>query len=106
MAYWGTKADELVINALSNMLQVHSFVVTKNRPWTTIDASVPGTEMEILHLCPVKFVFLGDNRFGQLRQKLQPTLSIYTLQTGSIPVFPDAVPIPIVDVPAPPPLQR
>ena len=29
MAYWGTKADELAIYALSDMLQVHSFVVTK-----------------------------------------------------------------------------
>ena len=40
MAYWGTKADKLAIYALSDMLNVHSFVVTKHRPWTTIDSSV------------------------------------------------------------------
>ena len=32
MAYWGTKADELSIYALSDMLKVRTFVVTKHRP--------------------------------------------------------------------------
>ena len=63
MAYWGTKADELAIYALSDMLNVHSFIVMKNHPWTTVDASVKGTVLEVLNLCPVKLVFLGDNRF-------------------------------------------
>ena len=66
MSYWGTRADELAIYALSDMLNVHIFVVTKNRPWTMVDASVNGTVMEILRLCPVKFVYLGDNNFGRL----------------------------------------
>ena len=56
MAYWGTKADKLAIYALSDMLKVHSFVVTKHCPWTTIDSSVQGTALEMLHLCPVKLV--------------------------------------------------
>ena len=30
MAYWGTKADELSIYALSDMLKIHTFVVTKH----------------------------------------------------------------------------
>ena len=61
MSYWGTKADELAVYTLSDMLSIHSFVVTKHCPWTTVDASVKETSLEILHLCPVKLVFLGDN---------------------------------------------
>ena len=40
MSYWGTKANEPAVYALSDMLNVHSFIVTKNQPWTTVDASV------------------------------------------------------------------
>ena len=104
MAYWGTKADELAIYALSDMLNVHSFIVTKHPPWTTIDPSVQGTELEILHLCPVKLAFLGDNRFSRLWHKLVPIQHVSTLQTGLLPVFPDAQPI--VQVPAPPSLAE
>ena len=90
MSYWGTRADELAIYALSDMLNVHSFVVTKNRPWTTVDASVNGTVMEILRLCPVKLVYLSDNNFGRLWPKLIPSKDVSTNQTNTIPVFPDS----------------
>ena len=93
MAYWGIKAGELSVYALSDMLKVHSFIVNKHRPWTTVDASVTGTPLDILHLCPVKLVFLGDNRFGRLWHKLQPAPSVSTLQTGLLLVFPDAQPV-------------
>ena len=98
MAYWGTKADELAIYTLSDMLNVHSFVVTKHHPWTTIDSSIRGTALEILHLYPVKLVFLGDNRYGRLWCKIVPT------QTGLLPIFPDAQPI--LQEPAPPSLTE
>ena len=104
MAYWGTKADELAIYALSDMLNIHSFIVTKHRPWTTVDASVKGTTLEILHLCLVKLVLLGDNRFGRLWCKLQPTQHVSTLQTRWLPVFPDAQLI--INLPAPPTLAE
>ena len=93
MSYWGTKADELAMYALSDTLNIHSFIVTKHRPWTTVDASVQGTPLEILHLCPVKLVFLGDNRYGRLWHKLQPAQCVSTLQTDLLPMFPDAQPI-------------
>ena len=82
MSYWGTRADELAIYALSDMLNVHSFIVTKNRPWTTVDSSVNGTVMEILRLCPVKLVYLGDNNFGRLWPKLIPSKDVSTNQTA------------------------
>ena len=82
------------------MLKVHSFIVTKHCPWTTVDASMQGTPMDILHMCPVKLVYLGDNRFGRLWRKLQPADHISTNQTNLLPVFPDAQPIDLN--PAPP----
>ena len=90
MAYWGTKADKLAIYALNDMLKVHSFMVTKHRPWTMVDSSIQGTILEILHLCPVKLVFLGDNRYGRLWRKVVPTQNVSTLQSGLLPIFPDA----------------
>ena len=93
MSYWGTKADELAIYALSNMLNVHSFIVTKHRPWTMVDSSVQDTTLEILHLCPVKLVFLGDNRYGRLWCKIMPTQLVSTNQTGLLPIFPDTQPL-------------
>ena len=107
MAYWGTRADELSIYALSDMLKTHTYIVTKHRPWITIDLSVQGTTMDILQLCPVKLVFLGENRFGRLWRKVTPNLIISTYQTrapSSLPVFPSAEPI--VQLPAPPMLAE
>ena len=104
MTYWGTKADELSIYALSDMLKVHMFIVTKHRPWTTIDPVVQGTPMEILYYCPVKLAYLGDNRFGRLWPKIVLTPTVSTLQTNVVPVFPDSKPL--VHVPAPPTLAE
>ena len=104
MSYWGTRADELAIYELSDMLNVHSFVVTKNRPWTMVDSSVNGTVMEILRLCPVKLVYLGDNNFGRLWPKLIPSKDVSTNQTNTIPIFPDSQPL--VTIPAPPTLAE
>ena len=107
MAYWGTKAGVLSIYALSDMLKKHSYIVTKHRPWTTIDPSVQGTTMDILQLCPVKLIFLGEKRFGRLWRKITPTPSVSTYQTGgcsTIPVFPEAEPV--VQLPAPPTLAE
>ena len=105
MSYWGTKADKLAIYALSDMLQIHSFIVTKNRPWTTVDASVRGTDMEILHLCPVKLVYLGENRFGRLWRKLRHDPPVSTNQTNQ-PAFPDLMPPPIISIPVPPTIEE
>ena len=104
MSYWGTRADELAIYALSDMLNVHSFVVTKNRPWTTVDPSVNGSAMEVLRLCPVKLVYLSDNNFGRLWPKLIPSKDVSTNQTNTVPIFPDSQPL--VTIPAPPTLAE
>ena len=40
MSYWGTKSDELAIYALSDMLKVHRFIVTKDRLFDAMDKVV------------------------------------------------------------------
>ena len=107
MAYWGTKADALSIYALSDMLKKHSYIVTKHRLWTTVDPSVQWTTMEILQLCPVKLVYLGENRFGRLWRKITPAPPVSTYQTegcSTFPVFPEAEPV--IQLPAPPTLAE
>ena len=75
MTYWGSRADELSLYALSDMLNCHTFVVTGSKPWTTIHPSVIGTELELLDLCPVKLLHLGQYTFGLLVKKHEPLVT-------------------------------
>lgn len=50
VTHFGNSADTLCLCALSEMLGVHTCVLTKNRPWTTIDPSFGGTLDDVL-LC-------------------------------------------------------
>ena len=60
--------------------------------------------MEILRLCPVKLVYLGDNNFGRLWPKLIPSKDVSTNQTNTVPIFPDSQLL--VTIPAPPTLAE
>ena len=59
MTYWGSRADEVSLYTLSDMLNCHTFLITGSKPWTTIHPSVVGMELELLDLCPVKLLHLG-----------------------------------------------
>ena len=85
MTYWGNRADELSLYALSDMLNVHTFVVTGSKHWTTIHLSVIGTELEMLDLCPVKLIHLGQYLFGKLVPKQSETNSSMLVYTDAIP---------------------
>ena len=74
MTYWGSRADELSLYALSDMMNLHTFVVTGSKPWTTIHPNVIGTELEMLDLCLVKLIHLGQYMFGWLVPKLYQAL--------------------------------
>ena len=69
ITYFGNSADTLCLYALSDMLGVHTCVITKNRPWTTIDPSYNGTLDDIMDLCQVNLVYLGNKTFGRLFKK-------------------------------------
>ena len=66
-----------------------------------------GTTTDILQLCPVKLIYLGENRFGRLWRKITPTPPVSTYQTegcSTFPVFPEAEPV--IQLPAPPTLAE
>ena len=69
MSYWGNCGDALSIYAMSDMYGVHSYVVTKSKPWTTVANTFQGTDKDILKLCQVKLVYLGNHKYGKLIPK-------------------------------------
>ena len=73
ITYFGNSADTLCLYALSDMLGVHTCVVTKNRPWTTIDSSYHSTLEDIMKICHVNLLYLGNNKFGRLWKRTSNT---------------------------------
>ena len=58
--------DELGLMGLSKMYGHHSVVLTKSKLWSTIDTDAPFNLLELLDQCSVRFVYLGNLRFGCL----------------------------------------
>ena len=69
MSYWGNCGDALAIYTMSDMYGVHTCVVTKSKPWTTVANTFQGTDIDILKLCQVKLVYLGNHKYGKLIPK-------------------------------------
>ena len=69
MSYWGNCGDALSIYAMSDMYGVHSCVVTKSKPWTMVANTFQGTDIDILKLCQVKLIYLGNHKYGKLIPK-------------------------------------
>ena len=64
------KGDELAIYAMCDMLKRHAFVYTRTKPWTTVDSNVGKLDItELCMLCDVRLIYLGNNRFGELKCK-------------------------------------
>ena len=89
MTYWGSWADELSLYALSDMLNVYTFVVTGSKLWTTIHLDMKGTELEMLDLCPMKLVHLGDYKFRKFIPKQhQPSVTTSVVINPVVPLPP------------------
>ena len=69
MSYWGNCRDALAIYALSDMYGIHTCVVTKSKPWTTVSNTFQGTDIDVLKLCQVKLVYLENHKYGKLIPK-------------------------------------
>ena len=64
------KGDELAIYAMCDMLKRHAFVYTCTKPWTTVDSNVGKLNIaELCMLCDVCLIYLGNNRYGELKCK-------------------------------------
>ena len=69
MSYWGNCGDALAIYAMSDMYGVHTCVVTRSKPWTTVSNTFQGTDIDFLKLCQVKLIYLGHHKYGKLIPK-------------------------------------
>ena len=85
----------------SDMYGVHTCVVTKSKPWTTVANTFQGTDIDILKLCQVKLVYLGNHKYGKLVPKDFIGQSSYvtpSFNTASMiqPLPPPSLPTPTV----------
>ena len=69
MSYWGNCGDALATYAMSDMYGVHTCIVTKSKPWTTVSNTFQGSDIDVLKLCQVKLVYLGNDKYGRLIPK-------------------------------------
>ena len=52
------------------MLKRHAFVLTQTKPWMTVDASIGSlTVPELCMMCDVRLIYLGNNKFGEIKCK-------------------------------------
>ena len=64
------KGNELSIYALCDMLKQHAFLFTQTKPWTTVDGSIANLAVpELCMMCDVRLIYLGENRYGEIRCK-------------------------------------
>ena len=86
MSYWENSADELALYALSTLMKQHTVVITCTKPWSTVHPTIVLKDIyELLNVCGVKLLFLGDNKFGRLRNR---PLNYDTPIMVNLPVFP------------------
>ena len=58
--------DELYLMELCHMYQWHCVVLTKNKLWFTVQADKPMNLLNLLNICSMHLIYLGNLRFGVL----------------------------------------
>ena len=90
MTYWENSADELALYTLSDLTKQHTVVITNTKPWSTVHPNVNLKDIyDLLNVCSVKLLFLGNNKFGRLRPR--PPNYQAPFMTN-LPVFPGTAP--------------
>ena len=77
MMFWENCADALAIYSLSDMLGIHTTVLTKSKPWTTISGDYQGDVYDLLRISKVTLVYLGQDRYARLWKKSVPSGNSY-----------------------------
>ena len=72
MMFWENSADALAIYSLSDMLGIHTTVLTKSKPWTTVSGNFQGDLYDLLCISEVILVYLGQDRYAHLWKKISP----------------------------------
>ena len=58
--------DELALMGLCYMYHRHCVVLTQNKLWSTVQADKPLNLLDLLNICSVCLIYLGNLRFGVL----------------------------------------
>ena len=77
MMFWENGADALAIYSLSDMLGIHTMVLTKSKPWTTVSGDFQGNVHDLLRISEVILVYLGQDRYARLWKKSTPIETSY-----------------------------
>ena len=64
MSFFDVGADALAIYALSDMLGLHTTILTLSKPWTTVCGEYGGTVEDLLDVSSVNLVYLGQHRYA------------------------------------------
>ena len=68
--------DELALYSLSRKYGIHTAVYNKSYIWTTLSEHIQHSDEEILSLCGVNLVFLGETTYGIIRKIRAPQTPI------------------------------
>ena len=77
MIFWENCADALAIYCLSDMLGIHTTVLTRSKPWTTVSGDYIGGVEDLLRISGVCLVYLGQDRYARLLKKPSPESNSY-----------------------------
>ena len=72
MTHFDNGGDALCLYAMSDMLGVHTTVLTAGKAWTTVHGNYPGTLEDVLQLSDVKLIYLGQDKYAVLWKKVSP----------------------------------
>ena len=93
LTHFDNGGDALCLYALSDMLGVHTTVLTKGKAWTTVQGNYPGTLDDVLQLSEVKLFYLGQDKYAVLWKKVSPSeSSIHQRNYNYNPMLPLAQP--------------
>ena len=77
MSFFDICADAFAIYALSDMLGIHTTILTMSKPWTTVCGEYGGTVEDLLDVSSVNLVYLGQHKYARLWKKVGPDGSSY-----------------------------
>ena len=79
------------------MFGVHSCVITRTKPWTTVANTFQGTAMDVLKICQVKLVYLSNHRYGTLCAKTALDMpSYFAANYNYLPMLQQPPPLPLI----------
>ena len=77
MSHRGIRADKISLLALGIIYHRHVLVITKNRPWCTVNVNCIKQDFDLYDHCSTHLLYMGHNMFGELKRKENPLPALY-----------------------------